>query len=89
MAYDVGPGGAPSEKPLGSQLCVSTALRCFLQGWVVVSFGADPKSNYQTQRGRRSCVCVYTESLRLCPMLCDPVDLSHRAPLSMVFSWEE
>ena len=57
MACDVGPGG-PSEKPLGSQFCLGMVLRCSLQDWVVVSFGADPKSNYQTQRGRCSCECV-------------------------------
>ena len=34
-------------------------------------------------------VCVCAKLLQLCPTLCDPMDLAHQTPLSMVFSRQE
>ena len=33
--------------------------------------------------------CMHAKSLKLCPTLCDPVDGSHQAPLSMGFFRQE
>ena len=38
---------------------------------------------------RNSIACVHAKSLQLCWTLCNPLDCSHQAPLSMGFSRQE
>ena len=83
-----------TEESKISSICLQTEIQDrFQEHWVscrwVTRDGTEKAKNVGCFSNRKYAMLCYAKSLQLCPTLCDPIDGSHQAPLSLGLSRQE